>query len=141
MRSLILGPTVRRFGESGVMRIGLVGLAAGFALQALAPTLLTYAGAIILIPVGTALLFPASSSSGVALRGQRHELGATMGVQQAYGGVARLVGPVWAGLLFQHVGISSPFWVAAALVAAVGLFSRTIPSAASADAEAPVEPA
>ena len=39
MRSVLLGPAVRRFGEKGVMRIGLLSLAGGYALQALAPIL------------------------------------------------------------------------------------------------------
>ncbi len=49
-----------------------------------------------------------------------------MGVQQAYGGVARLVGPLWAGAAFQAFGSASPFWISSALaagtlVAAAGL--------------------
>ena len=145
MRSLILGPTVRRFGETGVMQIGLFALAAGFALQAVAPTLLTFGGAIVLIPVGTALLFPASSSL-VSRFALRHELGATMGVQQAYGGVARLVGPMWAGLAFEKWGPGAPFWIAcglslATLVFAGGLRPHTpagIPEATATEPEAAV---
>ena len=114
MRSLILGPCVRRFGERGVMRLGLAGLAAGFALQTLAPSIPTFAAAIVLIPVGTALLFPATTSL-VSRYAEPHELGATMGVQQAYGGVARLFGPLWAGLAFERLGIGAPFWISAGL--------------------------
>ncbi len=134
MRSLLLGPAVRRFGESGVMRIGLFALAAGFALQAVAPTLLTFGGAIILIPVGTALLFPASSSL-VSRFALRHELGATMGVQQAYGGVARLVGPMWAGLAFEKVSPGAPFWMASGLSLATLVFAGRL------HADAPAKPA
>ena len=122
MRSLLLGPAVRRFGETGVMRVGLLSLAAGYALQALAPTMITFGAAIMLIPIGTALLFPASSSL-VSRFAQRHELGATMGVQQAYGGVARLVGPIWAGLAFERVGPGAPFWISSALALATLLFA------------------
>lgn len=114
MRSLVLGPTVRRFGERGVMRIGLIGLAAGYALQPLAENLVAFGGAILLVPVGTALLFPATTSL-VSRYAERHEIGATMGVQQAFGGSARLLGPVWAGFVFQEVGPGAPFWVASAL--------------------------
>ncbi len=122
MRSLILGPAVQAFGERGVMKLGLAALAAGFALQPLASSLATFGAAILLIPVGTALLFPATSSL-VSRYAERHELGATMGVQQAYGGVARLLAPIWAGAAFQFLGTGAPYWIASALTAATFLFA------------------
>ncbi|MDQ1349125.1 MAG: transporter [Acidobacteriota bacterium] len=134
MRSLLLGPAVRRLGESGVMRIGLAALAAGFAAQAVAPSLLVFFAAILFIPVGTALLFPASSSL-VSRFAQRHELGATMGVQQAYGGVARLVGPMWAGFTFERFGPGAPFWISCGLAIATLVFAGGL------HADAPAGPA
>jgi MFS family permease len=122
MRSILLGPAVRRFGERGVLRLGLASLAAGFALQPMAPTLAQFFVVIALIPVGTALLFPATSSL-VSRYADRHELGATMGVQQAYGGVARLVGPIWAGAAFESFGPAAPFWISSALAVATLLFA------------------
>jgi MFS family permease len=145
MRSLLLGPAVRRFGENGVMRMGLLALTAGYALQALAPTMIVFGAAIMLVPIGTALLFPASSSL-VSRFALRHELGATMGVQQAYGGVARLVGPVWAGLAFEKWGPGAPFWISsglaiATLIFAGGLASSRAGEPAPTGAAAPAEPA
>ncbi|MEO7795543.1 MAG: MFS transporter [Thermoanaerobaculia bacterium] len=140
MRSLLLGPAVRRFGENGVMRIGLLSMATGYALQALAPTMITFGAAIMLIPIGTALLFPAASSL-VSRFAMRHELGATMGVQQAYGGVARLVGPIWAGYTFQRFGPSAPFWVSAGLALATLAFASGLTASRPADAVAPAETA
>lgn len=140
MRSLLLGPAVRRFGETGVMRLGLLSLAAGYALQALAPTMITFGAAIMLIPIGTALLFPASSSL-VSRFAQRHELGATMGVQQAYGGVARLVGPMWAGLTFERFGPGSPFWISSGLALATLIFASGLTADAPAHSAAAKTPA
>ncbi len=139
MRVILLGPAVRRFGEKGVMRIGLVSLAAGYALQALAPTLITFFVAIMLIPIGTALLFPASSSL-VSRFAMRHELGATMGVQQAYGGVARLVGPIWAGYTFQRFGSGAPFWISCALALATLVFASGLHTDAAPEARGPASP-
>jgi len=121
MRSLILGRAVRRFGEVGVMRLGLGALALSFLLQPLAPSLAAYAAVIVLIPIGTALLFPATSSL-VSRFASRSDLGAVMGVQQAYGGLARLFGPLWAGAAFQALGAGSPFFISAALAAVTFLF-------------------
>ncbi len=136
MRSLILGPAVRRLGEVGAMRLGLLSLVAGFALQALAPSTPVFLAVIVLVPVGTALLFPATTSL-VSRFAERHELGATMGVQQAYGGVARLIGPLWAGAAFQALGPGAPFWISAVLAFATFLFAGGL--AAPAREPAPAE--
>ena len=50
----------------------------------------------ILIPIGTALLFPAASAH-LSQRCDPKQLGQVMGGQQAFGAVARIVGPIWAG--------------------------------------------
>jgi MFS family permease len=123
MRSLLLGPAVRRFGETGAMRLGLAALATGFALAPLAPSVWTFVPAAFCFPVGTALLFPATTSL-VSRHSSRHELGATMGVQQAYGGLARLFGPIWAGAAFQAAGPGAPFWISAALAVATLVFTQ-----------------
>ncbi|HSM50987.1 MAG TPA: MFS transporter [Thermoanaerobaculia bacterium] len=114
MRSLVLGPAIERVGEHRVLRLGLVSLALGFALLPLAPGLPALALVVLLVPVGTALLFPVTTSlvSRVAAPG---EVGQTMGVQQAFGGIARMLGPMWAGAAFQHLSPGAPFWISAAL--------------------------
>lgn len=117
MRSLLLGPAVRRYGDRGVVRHGLLVLTAAYGLLPLAGTLTLFVGLILLVPVGTALLFPATTSL-VSRYSAGHEHGAVMGVQQVWGGVARLIGPIWAGFAYQFLGIGSPFWIAAAVTAA-----------------------
>lgn len=150
MRTLLLGPAVRRFGESGVMRLGLSSLALGLALIPFAAHIVGFAAAVILIPVGTALLFPATSSL-VSQYAARSEVGQTLGLQQAFGGVARTMGPIAGGVTFQHLGIGSPFWMSSALMLATFWFLFGLPVHAHAPSEpvaapeppgaAPVEPA
>jgi len=146
MRSLILGPAVRRHGEVGVVRLGLVSLGASFLLQPLAPNLVVYSAVLVLIPVGTALLFPATSAL-VSRFASRSDLGVVMSVQQAYGGLARLVGPIWAGAAFEGFGPGSPFFLCSGLAAATLVFAlgveppRATPAKVEAAAEAPVEAA
>jgi len=142
MRAILLGPSVSRFGERGVMRLGLTSLAAGFALLPFATSISGLAVVIVLIPVGTALLFPATTSL-VTRYTPQHEVGATMGVQQAYGGVARLLGPIGAGAAFQYLGVGSPFWISAALAAATFVFALGLeppPKPRTLEAPAPGEP-
>ena len=63
MRAVLLGPAVKRFGEVGVTRLGALCLVLGFAAAALrAEHPLGLALAVLFIPVGTALLFPATTA-------------------------------------------------------------------------------
>ena len=41
-----------------------------------------------------------------------------MGVQQTFGGVARVIAPLWAGFAYDHLGIGVPFYTSAAVVLA-----------------------
>lgn len=145
MRALLVGPAVRRFGEVGVMRLGALSMVLGFAaipLPGLAPFELPVRFALLavvalLVPVGTALLFP-SSTALVSRRTARGETGQIMGVQQAFGGVSRLIGPIWAGAAFQ-VSIGFPFWLAAALMSVGALLTlRLSPEPARTPAAPPV---
>jgi MFS family permease len=122
MRALILGKMVDRFGETGVIRMGSIMLALGLAGMPLAPNVVTLAAVIALIPIGTALLFPATSAL-VTHRAPRHELGQVLGVQQAFGAVARVIAPIWATAAFQALGVGVPFYIAGLVVAVVGLLT------------------
>jgi MFS family permease len=121
-RALILGPMVDRFGEAKLSRIGSSLLAIGLALLPFmypaANPLLTYlplALAVALIPLGTAFTFPCVTAllSRVVPSSER---GLYMGVQQTFGGAARVLFPVVYGFLFDRV-ITLPFFLAAVLVA------------------------
>jgi predicted MFS family arabinose efflux permease len=125
MRTLVLGPAVRRFGETEVMRIGALSMAVSLALLPLCRNLFELAFAVLLMPVGTALLFPTTTSL-VSRRAPADQTGLVLGVQQSFGGVARMIGPIWAGVVFQHVGIRSPFFIAAGVMLFVRLFAATV---------------
>jgi MFS family permease len=129
MRALILGKLVDRFGETGIMRAGAVMLALGLAGIPLVASVVGLAVVIALIPIGTALLFPATSAL-VTHRAPREELGQVLGVQQAFGAVARTVAPIWATAAFQVLGVGVPFYLAGAVVAIVGLLAFGVKPAA-----------
>jgi multidrug resistance protein len=133
MRGLLLGPAVRRFGEVGVTRLGAFSLVIGLACIPLPTHLPTLALAVLFVPVGTALLFPATTSlvSRLAAKG---ETGQVMGVQQSFGSIARMVGPLWSGFVFQKVGHAYSFWLASLLMLGVSLLTwrqgRSLPETA-----------
>lgn len=117
VRAGILGVAVKRFGEARLARLGLVLLATGLAVIAVAHSYLTTFIAITLMPFGTAFVFPCVTAllSRVVPSKER---GLHMGVQQTYGGISRVAFPVLAGFLMDRFGSGSPYGVAAVLVAA-----------------------
>lgn len=122
IRGLVLGVVVRRFGEVRVLRIGALLLGSGMSLAPLATTPWLFLMFALLIPTGTALLFP-STTSLVSRYADPREVGQTLGVQQAFGGVSRLLGPIWAGAVFQHIAPGVPFWMGGGLVLLTALFA------------------
>ena len=117
VRSLILGPAVDRLGEARLSRVGLVVLAGGLALTGLATSWFMLALGFVLMPIGTAFIFPCVTGllSRVVPAAER---GLYMGVQHTFGGVSRVVFPIGAGILMDRYGVGVPFWIAALLVLA-----------------------
>ncbi len=118
MRSTAVGWFNDRLGEVRTMQLGAVLMLFGFALLPLPRTLPLFVTCQLLLPIGTALLFPANSAL-VSHRAHRHELGLTLGVQQTFRGVASVLGPIWAGFAYQELGRAIPFFVSAVIVAVV----------------------
>jgi predicted MFS family arabinose efflux permease len=130
MRSLLLGPIVSRFGERGTMRSGTVLLTIGLLFLPWPGGLLTLAPVLALVPIGTALLFPATTSL-ISQSTPRDELGMTMGVAQTFAGLSRVVAPLMATWAFGALTHGAPFLVAGVVVAGVGVMafrSNDLPS-------------
>lgn len=123
IRVLLLGPAVRRFGERGTVRLGCVALIFGFLLYPVPPTIWTLAILVMpLVPLGTALLFP-STTSLISSATKREEVGVTMGVAQTFAGVARAIAPILSTWAFQAIGHSWSFILAAVLIGVVSLLA------------------
>nr|MBA3257964.1 MFS transporter [Gemmatimonadales bacterium] len=128
MRSLLLGPIVDRLGEAWTMRVGTVLLVLGLVLYPLPRTLWGLAAVIPLVPIGTALLFP-STTSLMSRHSDPREYGATMGVAQTFAGIARVAAPLLATVAFQRLGHGWPFYLAGACVGVVGILAFQVPVA------------
>jgi len=139
-RAAILGRAVDRFGELRLSRLGVTLLAAGLVLlpfthrmanphalttlfggglPAWITALVPYvplAIAVALVPLGTAFTFPCVTAM-LSRVTPDHERGLYMGVQQTFGGMARVIFPILAGWMFDRV-IELPFFVSAGLVIA-----------------------
>jgi multidrug resistance protein len=132
-RAVILGRAVDYFGEVRLSRIGLVLLSLGLASMSIVDRIagplavgasggfaavlpyLPLAIAVALLPLGTAFTFPCVTAL-LSTVIPSHERGLYMGVQQTFGGVARVVFPILAGYAFDRVA-ELPFLVSAGLVA------------------------
>src|SRR4051812_48246107 len=116
-RAGILGWMVDRFGEAQLSRIGLSLLATGLATLPLARGYVSLAVAVALIPLGTAFTFPCVTSMLSRVISSR-ERGLYMGVQQTFGGLSRVLVPLWAGFSYDHFGKTVPLFTSAVLVLA-----------------------
>src|SRR5713226_6142553 len=116
-RVLLLGRAVDWLGEAKLSRLGLVLLAAGVLGMPLSRNLGMLAFAVALIPLGTAFTFPCVTAllSRVIAPGER---GLYMGMQQTYGGVARIIAPLFFGWAFDSLGVSSPYFFSSAFLLA-----------------------
>lgn len=116
-RVLLLGRAVDWLGEANLSRLGLVLLAAGVLGMPLSQNLWMLALAVALIPLGTAFTFPCVTAllSRVIAPGER---GLYMGMQQTYGGVARIIAPLFFGWAFDSLGVSAPYFFSSAFLLA-----------------------
>jgi predicted MFS family arabinose efflux permease len=134
-RVLWLGRAVDRLGEAMLSRVGIVLLATGLLLMPLSGSLPMLAVAVAMIPLGTAFTFPCVTAllSKVIPPGER---GMYMGLQQTYGGIARVAAPLFYGWAFDSLGKSAPFYFSSAFVLATiflgfGLDHVTVAAATS----------
>jgi MFS family permease len=138
MRSVLLGPIVDRLGELWTVRLGTALLALGLWLYPTPQSLWTLAAVIPLVPIGTALLFP-STTSLMSRQSDPRELGTTMGVAQSFAGLARVAAPLLATMAFQRLGHGAPFYLAGGCMAVAGLLAFQIPAGPGVPAHAAAE--
>jgi sugar phosphate permease len=109
-----------------MMRLGAALLAIGLALMPLPSTLPMFVVFLALTPMGTALLFPASTAL-VSHRTERREVGLVLGAQQTLRGTMSIIGPIGATAAYAGLGHGVPFLLAAATVAVAGLLAAREP--------------
>ncbi|TAJ16100.1 MAG: MFS transporter [Planctomycetota bacterium] len=124
--ALIQGGLIRRllprYGETLLSTVGLAVLGLGLAIVAFAPTFPVVILGCVVMPIGFGLNTP--SLNGLISRASPEEQqGAYLGLNQSVASVARMCGPAFAGAAAQYVGVASPFWFAAAVLAVGALIA------------------
>jgi len=111
-QTLLVAPLSRRFGEKAVALTGIVLLGLGLVGMSVADTPLAFVLALLPYGMGAGLTMPSMSALASLHAGER-ERGAVLGAFQSASSLGRIVGPLAAGVLYQHGGLHSPFVVAA----------------------------
>ena len=138
-RVLLLGRMVDWLGEAKLSRVGLGLLALGVLGMPLARNIPMLAIAVALIPLGTSFTFPCVTALLSRVISPR-ERGLYMGMQQTYGGVARVIAPLFFGWAFDSLGVSSPYFFSSALIAATIFLGLGLDKYARHEVSVPVEP-
>ena len=125
----LVGKLARRFGESRLLLAGCV--LAGLSLGAV-PLVRTW-GALYLVALGLAGsggLAQPSVASLISRAASADTQGGTLGISQSAASLARVVGPVLAGALFQQLSPGAPYLLAGGLALAAGACVRVKAQAA-----------
>lgn len=126
VRGLIVGWLARRVGERRIVQAGTAILALALLSIPLVPDAMTMFVIVPFWALATGLTFP-SLASLVSQETDAESQGAILGGQQVVGGVGRVLGPLWAGALFEVVGIETPFLLGAGLVGIAAILATRIP--------------
>ncbi len=105
-QGVLTGPLTKRLGEVTVIRLGLFIGAAGFGSLLLANGFGLFLLATGIFTLAVALIGPAMNSYLSAFGGVHQ--GALMGLNTAFASMGRVIGPLWAGFIFD-VNIAFPF--------------------------------
>jgi MFS transporter, DHA1 family, multidrug resistance protein len=137
VQMLLTGPATRRLGEGNVIKLSLVASAAGFGFMVLAPNNLLVPISVGFFVFANAMLRPsiASLTSKKARGGQ----GMALGLNNAFQSLGRVVGPLWAGSMFD-LHLTWPYLSAAVIMLLAFFYSLSVmrPDAAAAE---PILPA
>lgn len=114
-QGLLVGPAARRFGETRMLFIGLVGTGVGMLAVGLSQELWQVLLGVLVMAVAWGLVY-AGISTLMSLRAGEHGQGRTLGVLGSASGVARVVGPLGAGFALGALGAPAPLLIGAALL-------------------------
>jgi DHA1 family multidrug resistance protein-like MFS transporter len=128
----LTGPATRKLGEPTVIKLSLIASAAGFLLMVLAPNNVLVPVTVGFFVFSNAMLRPAifSLTSKKTQSGQ----GMALGLNNAFQSLGRVIGPLWAGSMFDF-HITLPYLSAAVIMMVAFVYSM---ATMKSDAVAPV---
>jgi DHA1 family tetracycline resistance protein-like MFS transporter len=115
MQGGVVGQLARHVDETRLVAVGTALLAVGLLAVPFTPPLTPLLVALAAIAFGQGIASPLLSSL-LSKTSQGQERGEVLGVSQSLGSLARILGPLWGGLLFDHAGPAGPYVTTAALM-------------------------
>jgi DHA1 family multidrug resistance protein-like MFS transporter len=106
VQGVLTGPLTRRFGERMVIRASLIGSSVGFLIMLWAYSDLTLYLTVGLFVLANSMLRPGIASL-VSMEAQGGQ-GTALGLANSFMSLGRIVGPLWAGMMFD-IRIALPF--------------------------------
>lgn len=119
VQGVLLRRLVERFGEARLAVAGLLLMTASFAMIALVPQAWMLYPAVGLLATGSGMATPAITSL-ISRRVTDREQGGVLGGVQALTSLTMVVGPLFAGALFDAVGPAAPYLAGTLLIAGAG---------------------
>jgi DHA1 family tetracycline resistance protein-like MFS transporter len=99
------------FGERRLLIVGVICATLGFLFIGLSPNVMSLGIAVTFLSVGIGLMNP-SIHGGISLLSAADVQGEVMGVSQSLAALARIIGPITGGLIYDKLSWQSPFFVA-----------------------------
>jgi DHA1 family tetracycline resistance protein-like MFS transporter len=122
IQGALIGPVVRRLGDTQTLRVALVCTATGLVGATLAQSVVALA--LTLVPLALGIGFGHPTMSSLVSRAARSdEQGRVQGAASAVESLGRTLGPVWGAASLQRFGEGFPYLSAAALVVMILLLS------------------
>ena len=134
-QTFLTAPLSERFGETRMLALGMALTVVAAALQPLSTGTVITIGLMCLIAVGQSVAYPYVRAL-ISRAADPHRQGHTLGLNNASGALARVVGPVCAGLVFA-VHINAPFLMGALIVAPAMFLALSISRHAQRDLAGP----
>ena len=121
----LVGLVVPRLGETRVVRIALLIIAAGLFAVPLSPSVPVLSAAVGLLALGLGFNSPSMLATISKLADPRDQ-GSTLGLSQSLGSLARIVGPMWGGWVFDTFGMRVPFFSASGMMLVAWIVSLVV---------------
>lgn len=115
VQGALIGPVTKKLGSRTLLRVGLSLVAIGLLLLSLTSSWVLLFVALFLLSLGQGFSGP-SGGALVAEMAPVERRGEAIGYQQSTAAFGRIVGPVMAGALFDHIGVGTPFFVGGVLM-------------------------
>ncbi len=136
VQGLLTGPLTKRWGEKPLIQVSLLAAGIGFAGMALAASTPALLIATAFFALATALLSPAVSS--LTSKYTNLPQGVTMGLSNSFMSLGRIIGPLWAGFLYD-INMIYPY-LSGAVIMLIGFFISLVKLSPNAEASPSGEP-